>query len=379
MGESTAIEWCDHTANFWIGCERVSPGCDHCYAEKGSRRLGAQHGLSLWDGDRYVTRTTVESVRTWNRRAERDGVRRRVFAMSHGDVFEDREDLDEVRMTVVWPLVEECRALDFLLLTKRPENIPEKVPRRWLDRPLPNVWLGVTAENEQRARGRIPLLLDVPAEIHFVSYEPGARARRLLAVPPAPRLGHRRRRERAEGARLRSWVGAKRGLAVSAGRGRVFRQAVGIGSHRRLGRVLAGLEASQGRRSERVARGASGEGVSTMNRHDRRAEASRARKATGDEVANRPWRPIDTAPEDLHCAQCHRPGDGYKAFDPPDGTASYARLPAGWLFRMLVSDAPDGCGIEAAILTIFCSEACVSDWTREHPAQLVSHGQGGSA
>jgi protein gp37 len=87
-----------------------------------------------------------------------------------GDVFEDRRDLDAPR-TKLWALIEATSNLDWLLLTKRPENIAKLVPwghHAW----PPNVWLGVTAETQQRADERIPLLLQYQAAVRFVSAEP---------------------------------------------------------------------------------------------------------------------------------------------------------------------------------------------------------------
>lgn len=76
MAENTKIEWCDHTFNPWVGCTKVSPACDHCYAESWAKRTG-QSGL--WAGERR--RTSPANWRMplkWNRQAEADGVRRQV-------------------------------------------------------------------------------------------------------------------------------------------------------------------------------------------------------------------------------------------------------------------------------------------------------------
>lgn len=180
MGEVTGIGWTDHTANFWIGCEKVSPACDFCYAERDSKRLAAQHGLKLWDGDRYITKTAVENVRKWNRRALADGVRRRCFSMSFGDLFERISPLatmpdsllNAIRKQVVWPLIEECVGLDFQLLTKRPENILEMIPPSWIDKPPPNVWYGTTVESQEYLEARWEHLRRVPAAVRFLSVEP---------------------------------------------------------------------------------------------------------------------------------------------------------------------------------------------------------------
>jgi protein gp37 len=176
MGETTGIGWTDCTANWWIGCERVSPACDFCYADRDSKRLAAQHGLKLWEGDRYITRTAEANVRKWNKRALADGVRRRCFCMSFGDIFEKNERwdeaLDHIRRTVAWPVMQECQQLDFQLLTKRPENIAEMIPPAWLDQAPPNVWYGVTAEDQQHLEDRWAHLEKIPAVVRFLSVEP---------------------------------------------------------------------------------------------------------------------------------------------------------------------------------------------------------------
>ena len=167
MAANSKIEWCDHTFNPWLGCTRVSPACDHCYAESWARRTGRPH---LWQGERQ--RTAPANWRQpllWNRQAARDGTRPRVFCASLADVFDNqvppawREDL--------WRLISETLDLDWLLLTKRPQNIRKMLPTHW-NYPWPNVWLGTTVENQAEADRRIPHLLNVPAAVRFLSCEP---------------------------------------------------------------------------------------------------------------------------------------------------------------------------------------------------------------
>lgn len=168
MGKNSTIEWTHHTFNPWWGCVKVSAGCKHCYAETWSRRVG----LDIWGarGERrfFSDSHWREPVR-WNAEAVAAGVRRRVFCASMADVFEARSDLDLVRERL-WTLIETTPALDWLLLTKRPEQIAEKAP--WGNRWPPNVWLGTTAENQLWANRRIPILLEHPAVVRFVSCEP---------------------------------------------------------------------------------------------------------------------------------------------------------------------------------------------------------------
>lgn len=170
MGEVTKIAWTDATFNPWWGCQRVSPGCEHCYAETFSKRVG----LKVWGptnerrffGDKHW----AEPIKR-NAAAARDGVRRRVFCASMADVFEDREDLVGPRHRL-FGLISETPHLDWLLLTKRPQNMVRFAPASWKARWPSNVWAGTTAENQERADERLPWLVEVPAAVRFLSCEP---------------------------------------------------------------------------------------------------------------------------------------------------------------------------------------------------------------
>ena len=173
MGETTGISWTDHTFNPWIGCSKVSAGCTNCYAER-------ENNLYKWTdqwGDKGTRRRTSEAnwkkPLAWDMAAARDGVRRKVFCASLADVFEDKPDLFDWREEL-FVLVEETENLDWLILTKRPENVIKWYGAEGVypDEVRQNVWLGVTAENQEMADKRIPLLLDIPAKIRFVSVEP---------------------------------------------------------------------------------------------------------------------------------------------------------------------------------------------------------------
>lgn len=171
MGENSKIEWTDHTFNPWVGCTKVSPACDHCYAEAWAKRTG-QSGL--WRGERRRTSVTNwKSPVKWNEWAKRDGVRRKVFCASLADVW-DNQVPNEWRRDL-FNLIHETPQLDWLLLTKRPQNIAKMLPgaigavELW---PWPNVWLGTTVENQDEAERRIPELLKVPARVRFLSCEP---------------------------------------------------------------------------------------------------------------------------------------------------------------------------------------------------------------
>lgn len=170
MAENTKIEWADHTFNPWTGCQKVSPACDHCYAEGWAKRSG----LVQWGPHAERRRTSVANWRkplTWNLRAGLAGVRQRVFCASLADVFDNavpaewRADL--------WTLIAQTPHLDWLLLTKRPGNIANMLPVPFdFERLYPNVWLGCTVVNQEEADRDIPKLLDTPAAVRFLSMEP---------------------------------------------------------------------------------------------------------------------------------------------------------------------------------------------------------------
>jgi protein gp37 len=168
MGKDSRIEWTDHTFNPWWGCVKVSDACKHCYAEAWAKRTGQ----AVW-GIRAPRRFFgaahwLEPLR-WNREAEQAGERRRGFCASMADVFEDRRDLDRPREQLAG-LIAATPALDWLLLTKRPEHVCSLAP--WGGDWPPNVWLGTTAEMQRWVVERLPILSDVPAHLRFVSCEP---------------------------------------------------------------------------------------------------------------------------------------------------------------------------------------------------------------
>lgn len=172
MAENSKIEWTDHTFNPWVGCTKVGPACDHCYAEAWARRTGSPQ---LWQGERRRTsEANWRQAQKWNAEAERTGKRAKVFCASLADVFDNRVP-DEWRRDL-WDMILTTPALDWLLLTKRPQNIAKMLPterdgKAWGDG-WPNVWLGTTVENQEQADLRIPHLLDTPAAKRFLSCEP---------------------------------------------------------------------------------------------------------------------------------------------------------------------------------------------------------------
>lgn len=215
MGAKTKIEWCDHTANFFWGCSKVAHGCTNCYAETLSR----MYGQDVWGEKkpRRMIKSVWSDVRRWNEKAKKDGVRRRVFVNSMSDFFEDytgpmvnsnglklwvpsstgfRENdemlvsdrshvfpidsLAEIRPIQIgdlrlaaFSLFNDCKWLDFLLLTKRPENIRKmwlaNTGYDWL-----NVWLGTSFSTQEEADRNCQLLVDLKGfvPVLFASAEP---------------------------------------------------------------------------------------------------------------------------------------------------------------------------------------------------------------
>lgn len=181
MAENTKIEWAHHTFNPWYGCQRVGPGCDHCYAEGWAKRSGlVQWGVG--EDRRRSSDAIWRKPLKWNAEAERLGVRYRVFCSSLADVFDNavpaawRHDL--------FNLILSTPHLDWLLLTKRIGNaarmiaetlsdnmksLPVDHPLSW---PWPHVWIGATVVDQSEADRDIPKLLALPASVRFLSIEP---------------------------------------------------------------------------------------------------------------------------------------------------------------------------------------------------------------
>jgi protein gp37 len=171
VADKTGIAWTDHTFNPWWGCFKVSPGCKNCYAETLSNR----YGHDVWGPAATTQRRTFGAKHwndplVWNARAAAAGERRRVFSGSMCDVFEDHPTANLVR-PALWELIRQTPYLDWQLLTKRPENIIRMLPADWNDG-YPNVWLGTSVEDQERANERIPVLCQTPALLRFLSCEP---------------------------------------------------------------------------------------------------------------------------------------------------------------------------------------------------------------
>lgn len=210
MSENTKIQWADNTFNPWEGCTKVSPGCLHCYADTRAQRFGQVK----WGKGQPRRRTSAANWKLpvkWNReaaQAERDHdadmieyadrteswTRPRVFCASLADWLDDEVPIEW--LADLLKLIHDTPNLDWLLLTKRPENFNKRVEQVWLgatpmtpfsywlslwigsmnpverQEPPANVWLGASVEDQARADERIPKLLSIPAKVRFLSCEP---------------------------------------------------------------------------------------------------------------------------------------------------------------------------------------------------------------
>lgn len=190
MSENSAIEWTDHTFNPWEGCQKVGPGCDHCYAETRNARFAGGAAIN-WGPGAPRRRTSAANWRkpvAWNAAADaffaQHGRRQRVFCASLADVFDNA--VDPTWRRDLFELIEATPNLDWLLLTKRIGNVAEMVTEAcemhdhgegwlslWAQGEWPaNVWLGATIVNQAEADRDIPKLLAVPASKRFLSMEP---------------------------------------------------------------------------------------------------------------------------------------------------------------------------------------------------------------
>jgi protein gp37 len=201
MSANSKIEWTDHTFNPWIGCTKVSPGCAHCYAEGEDKRRGwTSEGWGKGKPRKRTSDSYWKQPLKWNREAscvapglqpprvtvQRTTVmhggtvsvhRPRVFCASLADWLDDEVPIEWLADLLA--LIHATPNLDWLLLTKRPENFEERIARArpsisfWRHgNPPENVWLGTSVEDQKRADERIPLLLSIPSKVRFLSCEP---------------------------------------------------------------------------------------------------------------------------------------------------------------------------------------------------------------
>lgn len=205
MSDKTGIEWTDATWNPVTGCDRVSPGCDRCYAETFSERWRGTPGHYFETGfDVQLRPSKLDLPLRWTKP-------RKVFVNSMSDLFHDK--VPDEYIAQVWAVMAWSPHHTFQILTKRHGRMRSLISSRefrslvddyWYefgrrydqaskvghpghpyDRwPLPNVWLGVSAEDQKRADLRVPALLNTPAVVRFVSCEPLLGPIDLGRIPP---------------------------------------------------------------------------------------------------------------------------------------------------------------------------------------------------
>lgn len=168
MGKDTAISWTDHTFNIAWGCEKVSPGCANCYAERDSKR----YGQDVWGPKKprriFGDKHWAEPLK-WNDAAANGGIRKKVFCSSMCDIYEDHPTIDSQRERL-WDVIRQTPWLIWQLLTKRPERILTVTP--WEIMGKENVWFGTSSENQHYWDERVSLIRNVRSKVRFVSAEP---------------------------------------------------------------------------------------------------------------------------------------------------------------------------------------------------------------
>lgn len=179
MAEKTGIEWADDSANFWWGCVRVGPGCDHCYAETLAERWG--HKVWGTDAPRREMPNAFTALAKIQAKAKAEGKRRRVFINSMSDLAEilpEGHPQKERLADIAWRFFIEVEQgaypdLDLIWLTKRIGNVAKIVPPGWMKWNWPNnLWLLATVVNQKEANRDIPKLMAIPAAVRGLSIEP---------------------------------------------------------------------------------------------------------------------------------------------------------------------------------------------------------------
>jgi len=162
---STKIEWCEESWNPVTGCTKISEGCKNCYAERMAKRLAGRFGYPKDDPFKISINTgKLNQPLHWKKP-------KMIFVCSMGDLFHTdvpKWFLDRIFDRIFYDGISHHK---FLILTKRPQNMYDYFKELNLDIPE-NVWLGVSVENQKTADERIPILLQIPAKIRFVSIEP---------------------------------------------------------------------------------------------------------------------------------------------------------------------------------------------------------------
>jgi protein gp37 len=164
MAEISNIEWTEATWNCWHGCAKVSAGCKNCYMFTEKRAYGQ-------DPERVVrSKTTFDAPLKWLKRHLTKGtpLPKYCFTCSWSDFFIAEADAWRPE---AWQIIRDTPRITYQILTKRIERVRECLPPDW-GNGYQNVWLGVSVENQDLADKRIPLLLDTPAVLRWISAEP---------------------------------------------------------------------------------------------------------------------------------------------------------------------------------------------------------------
>lgn len=171
MGKESGISWTDNTFNPWWGCTKVSPGCEHCYAET----MASRYKFEVWGPYRERRRTWDfkskhwQEPLHWNKKCAESGTRERVFCGSMMDWCD--KDAPYGHVGQLFTLIQKTPNLDWLLLTKRTERIAKTLPGDFSAKDYPNVWLGTTIESNDFVH-RAQILAGIDARVHFLSMEP---------------------------------------------------------------------------------------------------------------------------------------------------------------------------------------------------------------
>lgn len=177
MGIETGVQWAAHTFNPWRGCNKISPGCKHCYAEA---FVVNRQSLPVWGAQaprRIAAESTWRQPLRWNKIALSGAPRPRVFCASLADVFEDYRgpsaaELRDARGRL-FRLIEQTPRLVWMLLTKRADRVAHEIPAHWQDGRWPaNAWIGFSAESQETFDARWEFMRHLPAPLVFTSMEP---------------------------------------------------------------------------------------------------------------------------------------------------------------------------------------------------------------
>ena len=197
----TKIAWTDESWNPVVGCTKISAGCKNCYAEKMACRLSAMEEKKTpfkprynrvvingeWVGNTICREPALEIPLRWRKP-------RKIFVCSMGDLFHPSVPFEFIEK--VFSVIDRCPQHTFQILTKRPKRMAEYIKGEWCKEDssmgfgaavmenFPNLWLGVTCENQKCADERIPILLQIPAAVRFVSIEPMLGAIQLNKIHP---------------------------------------------------------------------------------------------------------------------------------------------------------------------------------------------------